>query len=161
MNEYCMAQRLMVEVTGWRVLGRQRLGWMDGNRGMTVKAAGQYRKIGMTLVIWCIQIIKFDAVILFFFLFFITFDPALWWLIAWRGVECRYMMRLGSRVKVKSWMARSPTEENRISSIINYLQSPNGELLIAVDHDKLRTIASVKRAQILISRCMQVPVYMG
>ena len=38
---------LMAEVNGWRVLGKQRLGWMDGknvafaSRGMTVEAARQ------------------------------------------------------------------------------------------------------------------------
>ena len=41
---------LMAEVSGGRVLGRQRLGWMDGvkvalgNRGMTVEAALQCAK---------------------------------------------------------------------------------------------------------------------
>ena len=46
MDEYRMARRvLMAEVSGGRVRGRQRLGWMDGvkvvlgNRGMTVEAA--------------------------------------------------------------------------------------------------------------------------
>ena len=44
MDEYPMARRvLMAEVSGWRVRGRPRLGWMDGvkvafgNRGMTVE----------------------------------------------------------------------------------------------------------------------------
>ena len=44
MDEYLMARRVLVaEVSGERVRGRQRLGWMDGakvalgNRGMTVK----------------------------------------------------------------------------------------------------------------------------
>ena len=46
MDEYCMARRvLMAEVSGGRVRGRPRIGWMDGvkvalgNRGMTVLAA--------------------------------------------------------------------------------------------------------------------------
>ena len=46
MYEYRMARRvLMAEVSGGRVRGRPRLGWMDGvqvalgNRGMTVEAA--------------------------------------------------------------------------------------------------------------------------
>ena len=46
MDEYHMARRvLMTEVSGGRVRGRPRLGWMDGvkvalgNRGMTVEAA--------------------------------------------------------------------------------------------------------------------------
>ena len=51
MDEYRMARRvLMAEVSGGRVLGRPRLGWMDGvnvalgNRGMTVEAARQCAK---------------------------------------------------------------------------------------------------------------------
>ena len=51
MDEYRMARRiLMAEVSGGRVRGRPRLGWMDGvkvvlgNRGMTVEAAGQCAK---------------------------------------------------------------------------------------------------------------------
>ena len=48
MDDYRMARRvLMAEVSGGRVRGRARLGWMDGvnvalgNRGMTVEAARQ------------------------------------------------------------------------------------------------------------------------
>ena len=51
MYEYRMERRvLMAEVSGGRVRGRPRLGWMDGvkvalgNRGMTVEAARQYAK---------------------------------------------------------------------------------------------------------------------
>ena len=51
MDDYRMARRvLMAEVSGGRVRGRQRLGWMDGlkvalgNRGMTVEAARQCAK---------------------------------------------------------------------------------------------------------------------
>ena len=51
MDEYRMARRvLMAEVSGERVRGRPRLGWMDGvkvalgNRGMTVEAARQCAK---------------------------------------------------------------------------------------------------------------------
>ena len=51
MDEYRMARRLlMAELSGGRVRGRPRLGWMDGvkaalgNRGMTVEAARQYAK---------------------------------------------------------------------------------------------------------------------
>ena len=51
MDEYCMARRvLMAEVSGGRIRGRPRLGWMDGmkvalgNRGMTVEAARQCAK---------------------------------------------------------------------------------------------------------------------
>ena len=50
-DEYHMARRLlMAEVSGERVRGRPRLGWMDGvkvalgNRGMTVEAARQWAK---------------------------------------------------------------------------------------------------------------------
>ena len=51
MDEYRMARMVLVaEVSGGRVRGRQRLGWMDGvkvalgNRGMTVEAARQCAK---------------------------------------------------------------------------------------------------------------------
>ena len=51
MDDYLMARRvLMAEVSGGRVRGKQRLGWMDGvkvalgNRGMTVDAARQCAK---------------------------------------------------------------------------------------------------------------------
>ena len=51
MDEYRMVIRvLMAEVSGGRVRGRPRLGWMDGvkvalgNRGMTVEAARQCAK---------------------------------------------------------------------------------------------------------------------
>ena len=51
MDDYRMARRvLMAEVSGGRVQGRPRLGWMDGvkvaldNKGMTVEAARQCAK---------------------------------------------------------------------------------------------------------------------
>ena len=51
MDDYRMARRvLMAEVSGGRVRGRPRLGWMDGvkvalgNKGMTVEAARQCAK---------------------------------------------------------------------------------------------------------------------
>ena len=51
MHAYRMARRvLMAEVSGGRLRGRQRLGWMDGtkvalgNRGMTVEAERQWAK---------------------------------------------------------------------------------------------------------------------
>ena len=51
MDEYRIARRvLMAEVSGGRVRGRPRLGWMDGvkmalgNRVMAVEAARQYAK---------------------------------------------------------------------------------------------------------------------
>ena len=50
-NDYRITRRvLMAEVSGGRVRGRPRLGWMDGvrvalgNRGMTVEAARQCAK---------------------------------------------------------------------------------------------------------------------
>ena len=53
MDDYSMARRvLMVEVSGGRVRGRPRLGWMDGvkvasgNRGVTVEAARKCAKTG-------------------------------------------------------------------------------------------------------------------
>ena len=53
MDEYRMARRvLMAKVSGGRVRGRPRLGWMDGvkvalgNRGMTVEAARKTGKSG-------------------------------------------------------------------------------------------------------------------
>ena len=53
MDEYRMGRRvLMAEVSGGRVRGRPRLGWMDGvkvafgNRGMTVEAARKTGKSG-------------------------------------------------------------------------------------------------------------------
>ena len=53
MDDYRISRRvLMTEVSGGRVRGRPRLGWMDGvkvalgNRGMTVEAARQCAKTG-------------------------------------------------------------------------------------------------------------------
>ena len=61
MDEYRMARRvLMAEVRVGRVRWRPRLGWMDGvnvalgNRGMTVEAARQCRKIGRSGEPWYI-----------------------------------------------------------------------------------------------------------
>ena len=50
MDEYRMARKVMTEVSGGRVRGRRRLGWMDGvkvalgNKGMTVEATRQCAK---------------------------------------------------------------------------------------------------------------------
>ena len=56
MEEYRMARKvLMAEVSGGRVRGRPRLGWMDGvkvaigNRGMMVEAAQQCAKDRKTI----------------------------------------------------------------------------------------------------------------
>ena len=61
MDEYRMARRvLMAEVSGGRVRGRPRLGWMDGvkvalgNRGVTVEAAWQCEKDRKAWRAWCI-----------------------------------------------------------------------------------------------------------
>ena len=61
MDQYRMARRvLMAEVSGRRVRGRPRLGWMDGvkvalgNRGMTVEAARQCVRIGKSGEPWYI-----------------------------------------------------------------------------------------------------------
>ena len=58
MDEYGIARRvLMAEVSGGRVRGRPRLGWMDGvkvalgNTGITVEGA---RKIGKSRDLWYI-----------------------------------------------------------------------------------------------------------
>ena len=65
MDEYHMARRLlMAEVSGGRVRGRPRLGWMDGvkvalgNRGMTVEAARKTEKSGepwYTCTVWALS----------------------------------------------------------------------------------------------------------
>ena len=59
MDDYRMARRvLMAEVSGGRVRGRPRLGWMDGvkvalgNRRMTVEAARKIGKSGEPWYIW-------------------------------------------------------------------------------------------------------------
>ena len=61
MDDYRMASRvLMAEVSGGRVRGRPRLGWMDGvkvalgNRGMMVEAADNARKTGKSGEPWYI-----------------------------------------------------------------------------------------------------------
>ena len=57
MDEYRMARRVLIaDVSGRRVRGRPRLGWIDGvkvalgNRGMTVEAARQWAKDRKALV---------------------------------------------------------------------------------------------------------------
>ena len=61
MGEYRMARRvLMVEVSGGRVWGRPKLGWMDGvkvamdSRGMAGDDAYHCAKIGRNGELWCI-----------------------------------------------------------------------------------------------------------
>ena len=62
MDEHHMSTMvLQAEVSGGRVRRRPRLGWMDGvkvalgNRGMTVKSARQWRKIGKSREPWHIH----------------------------------------------------------------------------------------------------------
>ena len=79
MDEYRMARRvLMAEVSGGRVRGRPRLGWMDvvkvalGNRGMTVEAAqtcAKDRKLN-----------EFHMAIFSFHYVLSNRHPVLWWL---------------------------------------------------------------------------------
>ena len=104
MDEYRMARRmLMAEVSGRRVRGRPRLGWMDGvkvalgNTGMTVEAARQCaedRKEWRALV--QMQLNEFH-VRGYFCLALCSFGPPSRALvvITWGGEGCRYMMRLG------------------------------------------------------------------
>ena len=100
MDEYCMARMvLMADVSGERVRGRQRLGWMDGvkatlgNRGMMVEAA---RKIRKSREPWYICITEWVSPGHFCFAL-CSFRPPSRALvvITWRGMGCRYMMRLG------------------------------------------------------------------
>ena len=61
MDEYLIARMvLMAELSGGRVRGRPRLGWMDGvkvalgNRVMTAEAARQCAKIRKSGEPWCL-----------------------------------------------------------------------------------------------------------
>ena len=97
-----MARRVLIsEVSGGRVRGRLRLGWMDGvkvalgNR-VTVEAARQCskdRKEWRALV--HMQLNEFHAAI--FCLALCSFEQPSHALvvITWRGEGCRHMMRLG------------------------------------------------------------------
>ena len=89
---------LMAEVSGGRLEGRPRLGWMHGvkvalgNRGMTVGVA---RKIGKSGEPWCILTERVSRC--HCCLSLCSFGPPSRALvvITWRGEGCRYMMRLG------------------------------------------------------------------
>ena len=98
MDEYRMARRvLMAEVTGGLLRGTLRLGWMDGvkvalgNRGMTVEAArkigveshGAYETVRVSRGHFCLALCYFGP------------PSRALVVITWRGVGCRYMMRLG------------------------------------------------------------------
>ena len=67
----------------------------------------------------------------------------------WSHLHLCYQRYIVSKKKVKSSMARSLPVENllpqNVGSIINnlqYLKQPNGELLVTVNHNQLRTMAS-------------------
>ena len=103
MDEYRMARRvLMAEVSGGRVRGRPRLGWMDGvkvalgNRGMTVEAARQCAKERKEWRALCTHVTELVSRGNFCFSLcsFGQLCRALV-VITWRGEGCRYMMRLG------------------------------------------------------------------
>ena len=101
-DEYRVARRvLMAEVSGGRVRGRLRLGWMDGvkvalgNRGMMVEAVRQCAKHRKewspgTCVTECVSRGRFCSTLCSFGL--PSRAPEV---TTWRGVGCRYMMRLG------------------------------------------------------------------
>ena len=103
MDDYHMARRLlMAEVSGGRVRGRPRLGWMDGvkvasgNRGMTVEAARQStkdRKEWRSPIIYVIERVSRGRFCLALCSFGLPSHALV--VITWRGEACRYMMRLG------------------------------------------------------------------
>ena len=88
MDEYRMTRRVLMEqVSGGRVRGRPRLGWMDGvkvaldNRGMTVEAAHQCakdRKEWIALV--HMQLNEFHVAIFAWPCVLSDHPPVLWWL---------------------------------------------------------------------------------
>ena len=114
MDEYRMDRRvLMAEVSGGRVRGRPRFGWMDGvkvalgNRGMTVEAARQCAKDRKTGEPWyiCYNCMSFTRQ---FCLALCSSGPPSHALvvITWRTVGCRFTMRLGQTKK-------GPSTENQ------------------------------------------------
>ena len=98
-----MARRvLMAEVSGRRVRGRPRSGWLDGvkvalgNRGMTVEAERQCakdRKEWRALV--DMQLDEFHAAIFAYPCVLSGRHPVLWWLSPGEGWDSHYIMRLG------------------------------------------------------------------
>ena len=88
MDEYRMVRRaLMAEVTGGRVRGRRRLGWMDdvkvalGDRWMTVEAARQYAKDRKELrPLVHMQLKQFYVAIFAWPSLLLDRPPVLWWL---------------------------------------------------------------------------------
>ena len=99
-DEFRMARRvLMADISGGRVRGRPRLGWMDGvkvalgNKRMTVVAARQCakdRKEWRARVYTLLNKLHFCMALY-------SFGPPSRALvvITWRGVGCRYLMRFG------------------------------------------------------------------
>ena len=91
----------MAEVSGGRVRGRPRLGWMDGvkvalgNRGMTMEAfpKGQRSETVESPGTYVTERVSRSH----FCLTLCSFGPPSRALvvITWRGEGCRYMMRLG------------------------------------------------------------------
>ena len=105
-DEFRMARReLMAEVSGGRVRGRPRLGWMDGvkvalgNRGMTggctsmrerserEESPGTYVSEQVARDHFCLVLCSYGP------------PSCALVIITWRGVGCRYMMRLGQTAK--------------------------------------------------------------
>ena len=88
MDEYRMARRvLMAEVSGGRLRGRPRLGWMDGvkvalgNRGMTVEAARQCAKDRKEWrAVLHMQLNEFHAANIAWPCVLSDSPPVLWWL---------------------------------------------------------------------------------
>ena len=100
-DEYRMARReLVADVSEGRVRGRPRLGWIDGlkivlsSRRTTVEVARQSAKNKEWRAL-VHRMIEFNADIFAWPCVLSDRPPALWWSITWRGVECRYMIRLG------------------------------------------------------------------
>ena len=102
MDEYRMVRRvLMAYASRWRVRGKLMLGWMDGvkvalgGRGMTVEAERQCAKDKDWRALVHMAMLEFNAIIIAWPSVLSDRPPALWQIITWRGVGCRYMMRLG------------------------------------------------------------------
>ena len=95
------------EVSGGRIRGRPRLGWMDGvkvalgNRVMTVEAASQCVKDQKKECRTPVHFLTEWVSRCHFCLALYSFGPPSRALlvITWRRVGCRYMMRLGQTVK--------------------------------------------------------------
>ena len=102
MDDYRMARRVMMpELSGGWVRDRPRLGSVDGVKvaldsgGMTVEAArvcAKDRKEWRALL--DMQVIELNAVIFAWPCVLSHRPPVVWWITTWRGVGCRYMMRL-------------------------------------------------------------------